>query len=485
MSGFTRFALVLVVSAVGLTAFFGNQWHQLIDRTDPYIEPIVDSLPEPIDRFDPSAGPGEMVDSFREPIVITEVPADIRKMERSRRAQRPADPKRKTLGLTFDEVLKGWSRQHKPEIEIVPTAQVPGVTPTTVHVSISYPGASADRLVDAVLTPLEQSINGVQNMLSMVSSTTDSGAAEITIYFQPGTDQNINFENVQNRVNIMLKHLPPLVVRERVLVSRDRIKRIDGYWRPRPKPAEPMPPTACRSVEPVPKGIDDRFSGPHRVHDLAVSDFESASGFGFVRMMFSKNKRGVWVASPAIDRVELVSLLTDSEPSVYVLDEMATPALARQAQRRPLDEFERLGLDAVRCGEHLIWSPEAPTRMFGAIRARTHCLECHANAKKGDLLGAFTYYLNTPVDQLADALENEVLCATYVRSRPYRWLGMPFGVGVLVSALCFGLIHALNTARRSRNQKRGKGSPKASVGALARRGLHLPNRSSFLRTFAA
>src|SRR5262249_48371050 len=101
------------------------------------------------------------------------------------------------------------------------------------------------------------------------------------------------------------------------------------------------------------------------------------------------------------DRVELVSLLTESEPSVYVLDEMATPPLARQAKRRPLDEFEVRGLEAVRRGEHLVWTPEAPTRMFGALRARTHCLECHPNTKKGDLLGAFTYYLDTPVDQLA------------------------------------------------------------------------------------
>jgi len=117
-------------------------------------------------------------------------------------------------------------------------------------------------------------------------------------------------------------------------------------------------------------------------------------------MMIAPNKRGVYFASSAIDRVELVSLLTDYEPSVYVLDEMATPPLARQAKRRPLDEFERLGLDAVRRGEELVWTREARTRMFGAIRAGADCLHCHANAKKGDLLGAFTYYLDAPVDKL-------------------------------------------------------------------------------------
>jgi hypothetical protein len=174
----------------------------------------------------------------------------------------------------------------------------------------------------------------------------------------------------------------------------------DGNGRlPRPKPAEPMPPTACRSVEPAPRHARD-VSGPYRVHDLAVSWFETSSGFGAVRMFAFRNARGITVPSRAIDRVELVSLLTDYEPSVYVLDEMATPALARQAKRRPLDEFECLGLDAVRRGENVVWTPEAPTRMFGAIRARAHCLECHTNAQKGDLLGAFTYYLVTPVDRL-------------------------------------------------------------------------------------
>ena len=96
-----------------------------------------------------------------------------------------------------------------------------------------------------------------------------------------------------------------------------------------------------------------------------------------------------------------MSLLTDDRASVYVLDEMATPPLARQAKRRLLDTFERLSLDAVRRGENLMWTRESPKRMFGAIRAEASCLECHTNAKEGDLLGAFTYYLKTPVDLLA------------------------------------------------------------------------------------
>ena len=105
-------------------------------------------------------------------------------------------------------------------IKTLPVAQFPNVAPPTVQVSIAYPGASANVLVDSVLIPLEQSINGVQNMRYMVSSATSAGEAAILIYFEPGTDPDINVVNVQNRVNIMLSRLPPLVVREGILVSQ-------------------------------------------------------------------------------------------------------------------------------------------------------------------------------------------------------------------------------------------------------------------------
>ncbi|MFO0879036.1 MAG: efflux RND transporter permease subunit [Gemmataceae bacterium] len=105
-------------------------------------------------------------------------------------------------------------------IKTLPIAQFPSVAPPTVMVSISYPGASADVLVDSVLIPLEQSINGVQNMRYMTSSATSAGEAAITIYFEPGTDPNINVVNVQNRVNIVQFQLPPLVVREGIQVSQ-------------------------------------------------------------------------------------------------------------------------------------------------------------------------------------------------------------------------------------------------------------------------
>jgi hydrophobic/amphiphilic exporter-1 (mainly G- bacteria), HAE1 family len=105
-------------------------------------------------------------------------------------------------------------------IKTLPIAQFPNIAPPTVMVSISYPGASANVLVESVLIPLEQSINGVQNMRFISSAASSAGEAAIIIYFEPGTDPNINVVNVQNRVNIVLFQLPPLVVREGILVSQ-------------------------------------------------------------------------------------------------------------------------------------------------------------------------------------------------------------------------------------------------------------------------
>ncbi|PRP96114.1 efflux RND transporter permease subunit [Enhygromyxa salina] len=102
----------------------------------------------------------------------------------------------------------------------LPIAQFPDVAPPTVYVSVAYPGASANVLVDSVIVPLEQSINGVPNMRYMVSAATSAGEATIQIYFEPGTDPDINVVNVQNRVNIMSSRLPELVVREGILVSQ-------------------------------------------------------------------------------------------------------------------------------------------------------------------------------------------------------------------------------------------------------------------------
>ena len=90
----------------------------------------------------------------------------------------------------------------------LPIEQFPNIAPPTVVVSASYPGASAEAVTKAVVQPLEETINGVENMMYMTSNSTNSGSATITIYFKQGTNPDMAAVNVQNRVSIAQGLLP-------------------------------------------------------------------------------------------------------------------------------------------------------------------------------------------------------------------------------------------------------------------------------------
>jgi len=106
-------------------------------------------------------------------------------------------------------------------IKTLPISQFPSVAPPSVIVSVSYPGASANVLVDSVLIILEQAINGVQNMRYMTSAATSAGEATIQIIFEPGTDPNVAVLNVNNRIQMVKNRLPPIVEREGIIVLQN------------------------------------------------------------------------------------------------------------------------------------------------------------------------------------------------------------------------------------------------------------------------
>ena len=95
----------------------------------------------------------------------------------------------------------------------LPVEQYPDIAPPTVYVSTSYTGADADAVLQSVVMPLEESINGVDNMIYMVSSATNDGEAYIEVYFKQGTDPDIAAVNVQNRVSKAQGLLPAEVTR--------------------------------------------------------------------------------------------------------------------------------------------------------------------------------------------------------------------------------------------------------------------------------
>jgi len=105
-------------------------------------------------------------------------------------------------------------------LAILPIAQYPEVVPPTVQITTSFPGASAETVARTVATPLEQSINGVENMLYMSSQSTGDGDLTITVTFRIGTDLNVAQMLTQNRVEDVLSRLPEDVQRLGVQVRK-------------------------------------------------------------------------------------------------------------------------------------------------------------------------------------------------------------------------------------------------------------------------
>ena len=102
----------------------------------------------------------------------------------------------------------------------LPISQYPEITPPTVEVSAVYPGANALVVADTVAAPIEQQVNGVEDMMYMSSQCTNDGMYTLTVTFRPETDLNLAQVLVQNRVNFAEPILPDLVKRRGVLVKK-------------------------------------------------------------------------------------------------------------------------------------------------------------------------------------------------------------------------------------------------------------------------
>ena len=98
----------------------------------------------------------------------------------------------------------------------LPVEQYPDIAPPTINVWATYPGANAETVQKAVIAPLEEAINGVEDMTYMTSTASNTGDASIMIYFKQGADADMAAVNVQNRVNSALSQLPAEATRSGV-----------------------------------------------------------------------------------------------------------------------------------------------------------------------------------------------------------------------------------------------------------------------------
>jgi len=106
-------------------------------------------------------------------------------------------------------------------MKALPVSQYPTITPVQIQVTTTYPGADSKTVGDSVAAPIEAQINGVDNMLYMISTSSNTGQLTITVYFTLDTDPDIAQVQVQNRVNLAMPQLPEAVAQYGVAVQKN------------------------------------------------------------------------------------------------------------------------------------------------------------------------------------------------------------------------------------------------------------------------
>ncbi|MDF7809265.1 efflux RND transporter permease subunit [Pontiellaceae bacterium B12219] len=167
-------------------------------------------------------------------------------------------------------------------IFMLPIAQYPQITPPQVTVSASYPGANAEVLAATVAAPIEQAVNGVENMIYMSSTSDGNGGYTLSVTFETGTDPDIAQVQVQNRVQRATPLLPAEVVQQGVSVSSQSSDLL-GFV-----------------ILHSPKGTYDRLFMSNYAYDYVQPALERIAGVSSVRVFGSKYAMRVWMDSDRI-----------------------------------------------------------------------------------------------------------------------------------------------------------------------------------------
>ncbi|GAA4304658.1 efflux RND transporter permease subunit [Compostibacter hankyongensis] len=107
-------------------------------------------------------------------------------------------------------------------LKTLPITQFPDIAPPTVQVTAAYPGANAETVARSVATPIEEAVNGVENMTYMTSNSSNDGSMTLNVYFKQGTDPDIAAVNVQNRVSKATSQIPQEVIQAGISTQKQQ-----------------------------------------------------------------------------------------------------------------------------------------------------------------------------------------------------------------------------------------------------------------------
>jgi HAE1 family hydrophobic/amphiphilic exporter-1 len=171
----------------------------------------------------------------------------------------------------------------------LPISQYPDIAPPTVQVSASYSGANADVVLKSVVVPLEEQINGVENMTYMTSSATNEGTASISVFFKVGTNPDLAAVNVQNRVSRATSLLPQEVTQAGVTVTKSQSSNLLIF--------------ALYSTD---KAYDQTFLQNYAKINL-VPQIQRVTGVGEARVFGSKDySMRIWLKPDVMSQYSLV-----------------------------------------------------------------------------------------------------------------------------------------------------------------------------------
>ncbi|WP_455004286.1 efflux RND transporter permease subunit [Capnocytophaga gingivalis] len=170
----------------------------------------------------------------------------------------------------------------------LPVEQYPDMAPPTVNVSTSYPGANAETVIKSVITPLEEAINGVEGMTYITSSASNSGEANITVFFKKGTHPDMAAVNVQNRVQSALSNMPAEVTKQGVVTEKQQNSELMTF-----------------SLYSENKSFDENFLNNYMSINI-IPQLKRVQGVGKIMLYGSNYNMRIWLSPDKMAQYKLI-----------------------------------------------------------------------------------------------------------------------------------------------------------------------------------